>query len=154
VSSDCRDAFAMPSPVAAASSSLLWIVCATFELLIARPFPTALRCRALPRSGWKHPQQQPLESPCSGTSKEADSMSGRALRPLRPKCTGPGRARGRLTLRLAVPPKDVELRGRNNQRREDVLFYVWVQPTEGNLRLGSEREHTAQNGEWKLLDAR
>jgi hypothetical protein len=66
-------------------------------------------------------------------------MSGRALRPLRPKCTGPGRARGRLTLGVAVPPKDVELRRRNNQQQEDVLFYVWVQPTEGNLRSGSRK---------------
>jgi hypothetical protein len=66
-------------------------------------------------------------------------MSGRALRPLRPKCTGPSRARGRLTLRLAVTPKDAELRGENNKQRGLVLFYVWVQPTEGNLRSGSRK---------------
>ena len=60
-------------------------------------------------------------------------------------------ARGPLTLRGA----DDEGRGLkgSNKQRGPVLFYVCNRLKENSGRV-PEREHTAQNGKWKLLDVR
>ena len=80
-----------------------------------------------------------------------------SLGPLRPESaesTGPGRARGPLTLRLPVADDEGRrLRGSSNLNEQPRSYPIyWRVPTDRprpNLRLGAKREHTG-HPKWRV----